>query len=254
MRRGRILIILGILLGVITFAAVFYLLTTVPAGAGEPPPTVDLVVALQEIPERTQIQAPWVGKASFLEETAPQGAMQNLEDVIGKITLERIYLGEPVLDVNLALTATLYGVPYLLPDGAVAVAFPIAEVSGVAGAIREGDTVDVLLTMDVPPTEGEPGGGRLTTQVTLQDVVILNVGEWLGPGAEATGEAPTVLILQMNRQDALILKWARENGIVDLALRPATDHNLVDIGTIDPVHVDYMIDTYRLPRPPVVAQ
>jgi Flp pilus assembly protein CpaB len=257
MRRGRILIILGILLGVIVFAAVFFLLSQ-PRVEEQPVETVDLVVAAQEIPERAEIQAPWVELRPFLVGSEPVGAMQRPEDVIGKITIERIYQGEPILDVKLAITATLYGVPYALPDGMVAVAYPLTELSGVAGAIRAGDTVDLLFTLDVPAEEGMVGGGRDTTQLTLQDVLVLHVGTWEIVSGEAEGRAAgaqaSVLIFQMSRQDALILKWAREHGIVDLALRPATDHNIIDLGTIEPVHIDYMIDTYRLPRPPVATQ
>jgi len=253
MRRGRIFIILGIVLGLIVFAAVFYVLSQPPVEE-KPMETVDLVVALQEIPERTEIQAPWVGLRPFLAESEPPGSMRQLENVIGKTTTKRIYEGEPILNVELAITATLYGVPYLLPEGTVAVAFPLADVSGVAGAIRAGDTVDLLLSMDVPTMEGESGGGRRTTQLTLQDITVLHVGQWKAAGGEAEEGQASNLIFQVNRQDALILKWARENGTVDLALRPATDHNIIDLGTIDPVQIDYMIDTYRLPRPPAVAQ
>jgi len=253
MRRGRILIILGILLGIIVFAAVFFVLSQ-PTAEEAPVETVALVVAVQEIPERTQVQAPWVEMRPFLVDSAPPGAIRDREYVVGKTTTARIYEGEPILETKLAITATLYGVPYLLPDGMVAVAFPIEDLSGVAGAIRPGDTVDLLVSIDVPPTEGETGGGRRTSQLTLQDITVLHVGQWIAAGGEAEEGKASLLIFQVSRQDALILKWARENGAVDLALRPATDHNIIELGTIDAVHIDYMIDTYDLPRPPVVAR
>ncbi|MBU0493962.1 MAG: Flp pilus assembly protein CpaB [Chloroflexi bacterium] len=252
MKRGRILIILGILLGVITFAGVFFVLSQ-PKGEEQKVETVDLVVALQEIPERSQIQGTWVGLRGFALGSDPPGAMRRMDDVIGKTTINRVYEGMPILDVNLAITATLYGVPYLLPDGMVGVAFPIADISGVAGAIRAGDTVDLLISMDVSPQEGETGGRR-TTQLTLQDLTVLHVGQWVAAGGEVEQGGAAVLIFQVTRQDALILKWVRENGTVDLALRPATDHNIIDLGTIEAVHVDFIIEAYDLPRPPVVAE
>lgn len=253
MKRGRILIFLGIVLGLIVFVAVFFVLSQ-PRGEVKQVETVPLVVALQEIPERTQIQAPWVGLRPFLKESEPTGAIRKLDDVVGKTTITRIYKDEPILDAKIAMTTTLYGIPYMLPEGMVAVAFPLSDLSGVAGAIRAGDTVDLLLSLDVPAEVGGAGGGRRTTQLTLQDVTVLHVGSWVAAGGEAAEGGAAVLIFQVNRQDALILKWVRENGTVDMALRPATDHNLVDLGTIQPVHVDYIVDTYRLPRPPVTGK
>jgi len=251
MKRGRIFIILGILLGVIVFAGVFFILAQ-PRGEVKEEAKVDLVVAVQEIQERTVIQAPWITMRPFLAESAPPDGMRRLDEVVGKITTQRIYRDEPILSHMLAITATLYGIPYLLPEGMVAVAFPIADISGVAGAIRPGDTVDLLLSLDVPAKEGETGGRR-TTQLTLQDIMVLHIGRWVAAGGETEQGQASVMIFQVSRQDALILKWARENGTVDLALRPATDHNIVDLGTIEAVHLDYIIDLYKYPRPPVVA-
>ncbi len=252
MKRGRIFIILGILLGVIVFAAVFFILAQ-PRGVEKPVETVDLVVAVQEIPERTEVQAPWVTLRPFLAESAPPDGLRRLDEVVGKTTVQRIYRDEPILSQMLAITATLYGIPYVLPEGMVAVAFPIADISGVAGAIRPGDTVDLLLSLDVPSAEGE-SGGRRTTQLTLQDIAVLHIGRWVAAGGETEQGQASVMIVKLNRQDALILKWARENGTVDLALRPATDHNIVDLGTIEAVHIDYIIDQYKYPRPPATER
>ena len=257
MKRGRMLIILGILLGLIVFVAVFYVLSQ-PRGQEAPVEKVDLVVALQEIPERTQVQAAWVQLKPFLKESEPVGAQRKLENVVGKTTIRRIYTGEPILEAMIAMTNTLYGVPYLLKEGEVAVAFPLTELSGVAGAIRAGDTVDLLLSLGVPAQATEAGGGRVTTQLTLQDVKVLHVGAWVATSQSAGGSADTgtaaVMIFQVTRQDALILKWVRENGTVDFALRPATDHATVDLGAIQPVQIDYIIETYRFPRPPATGK
>ena len=61
--------------------------------------------------------------------------------------------------------------------------------------------------------------------------------------------APDVLTLVMSRQDALVMKYAAEQGArIDLALRSAADDNIEDIVT-DPVTLSYIINTRNVTPP-----
>ncbi len=65
--------------------------------------------------------------------------------------------------------------------------------------------------------------------------------------AQIVGEEgdPTALLLTVNPQDALVLKWAIDaDGIQDIVLRaPGVDQPF----ETDPVDVDYVINRYRIP-------
>ena len=70
-------------------------------------------------------------------------------------------------------------------------------------------------------------------------------------GATPTPEAPApdVVTLVMTRQDALVLKFATEQGVeIDLALRSALDDQVEDIVT-EPVTLNYVINTRNVPPP-----
>ena len=106
---------------------------------------------------------------------------------------------------------------------------------------------------------------RLVTQLTVQDAVVLRVGDW--PGEE---EAPPVeeeqpqeveaqpvspgraavepLTVVVTPQDAMVLKYAREVGAsMDLVLRSVGDTDLL---TTDSVTLQYMLERFDIELPP----
>lgn len=116
---------------------------------------------------------------------------------------------------------------------------------------------------------------RLVTQLTLQNIGVLNVGDWpapclLGqkpaanlPSDQApqptpapvvgtptpTPPRPTILILVVDRQQALILQWLRNAEVsVELALRSPTD--FIPSYPTDAVHYQYILTTYAIGNPP----
>ncbi len=265
-RGGRILIVLGLILGAITAGGTFLTLSTAPT-AGPQIATKSIVVAFQNIPERTEITAEAVGKQDWPENALPAGAIEKPEDVIGKLALQPIYPGQVILppmivDKNKPGTTSRSNASFLIPDGKVAVAFPLNELSSVAGAVQAGDTVDLLLTLspgNIPvtartgtaaaPTTGTEG--LPITQIMLQDVPVAQVGAWTTT-ADKNAPAGTSITFIVDRQDALALKSAREQGQIELALRHAGDHKTV---TTEPVSLQYLNKRFNFNLlPPVTGR
>jgi pilus assembly protein CpaB len=100
---------------------------------------------------------------------------------------------------------------------------------------------------------------RPVTQLVVQNAGVLRVGAWATPtpppvaeGEEAAppppAPPPDMVILVVNQQDALVLKYARENNfILDLALRAAGDEAAV---TTEAVTLEYMIRRFSVSFPP----
>jgi pilus assembly protein CpaB len=199
----------------------------------------------------------------------------------------------------------------LIPNDRRAVALPIDQLASVGYAIRPGDHVDILSSFwlfdvdrdgqypTVPFNRNlidelvaaglEPSAAaqqvigqlanvsvfpRLSSQLVLQDVEVLSVGDWLdptpipeftpgapqpeGPAAQEppappgtatpTPPRPNVVILIVTPQQALILQWLRESdAIVDLALRGPTDRAPVDTATVT---LQYVFDNFNITLPP----
>jgi pilus assembly protein CpaB len=253
-RGGRVLVLLGIILGLITAGGTFLVLSTSQPQIQQVP-TQPVVIALQNIPARTEINPQALGIQQW-PEPIPPGASQKIEDVAGKLATVPIYPGQILLQqmyIDKAKAQTTgSNASYIIPDGKVAVAFSINLVSGVANALQPGDSVDILLTLNpstlqgpaatttAPRTATTGTEGQPVTQLMLQDIPILQVGSWAAaPASSGQQQAPAgdILTFVLDRQDALALKSASEQGSIQLVLRPAGDHKQV---TTEPVTLQYL--------------
>ncbi len=201
-RRGTILIIVGIILALGTTAVVFVLLR--PSGAqpeatpqATPEEKISVVIAAQEIPALTEIPADAVGTLLIPKSALTSKYLLDPEAVIGKKTMTTVSRGSFITtDVLLDESKVLelgYNASLNIPEGKVAVAFRTTQLRAVAGAIQNGDFVDILISYWMVDTEAEPvatGGEEeaaappesyvLLAQLLLQDVEVLRVGAWAG--------------------------------------------------------------------------
>jgi len=272
LRRGRLLILLGLILALVTAGVAFSVLR----GAGPAPEervlTAKIVVAKQPIDERADVTLEALGTEEWPLESIPENALRNPEEAVGKVALVPIAEGQPVLSTMVMgkeEAKEAGGFASLgVPEGKVAFALPIEDRNSVAGAIQAGDFVDVLVTikftlLEEVPTEvleeGEKevkvGGEVLATQLTLQDVEVLRVGLWAPPPPTEEGEIPAptqnYLTLLVNQQDALVLLYLREdpNVTIDFALRGVEDHTIV---STESVTLQYILTRFNVttPAPP----
>lgn len=286
MRRGRVLILLGLILAIGTAAAVFVVIQ----GMEQPQPTVeleDVVVAIQPIAAKEPVEGR-IDLRPMPRDYLPQGALRSLEGTEGMLAAGPIAEGT-VLYPDLLLTPMEVmqqgELGTLVEPGSVAVAFPISELSSVSYGIRPGDHVDVLMTfffidmdqenqakepMCPPLCPGAEGGAqaqiteqrpRLAAQLTLQDLEILGVGRWPleeqtaptqeeQPGGEepVPVEPPSYVTLMVTPQDALVLKLAREQGAsIDLAVRAQDDAQTF---ATQQVTLDYILTRFGVSLPP----
>jgi pilus assembly protein CpaB len=133
-------------------------------GGGTPTPAVRLVnviVAGQSIPRGTAITEEMLATIE-LPETSLVSVMFRQEDtasVVGKLAKYPLEQGVPITSAVLVdnaaqLAQTGSEAAKLIPPGLTAISIPISRLSSVAGAIQDGDRIDViasLLFVDVDP-------------------------------------------------------------------------------------------------------
>jgi len=241
-RGGRILVVLGLLLGLATAAVTFFALST-NVVTGQKVETRNVVIAQQNIGLKTEIQAAQLGVAPWpVENIPPGGSFEKVEDVAGQIALTPIYPGQIILPQMIikkdAAKETKTYASLLVPEGMVAIAFNVTPQSGVAGAVQPGDTVDMLLTLSPTQPTTPTVGTRPTTTLTgfeglpvsqlfLQNVLVMHVGSWPIAGAQQEQATGGIVTFALNHQDALTLKSATEQSGgqagIWLALRRAGD-------------------------------
>ncbi len=161
MQRGRLLILVGLLL-LLGTGALFFVLNRNSAsqgaatpGANVPPTQVNLtkiVIAVQPLPRGIAIPAEAVTLANWPANNLFEGVITDTAQVVGKLARYDISQGQPILTTLIAPDAsTLSGTgseaALRIPKGKVAVTIPMTRLSGVAYALREGDHINVLVSL-----------------------------------------------------------------------------------------------------------
>ncbi len=247
---GSILIFLGIVLAALAGVSVFLVLYNNQPAPAQVPAT-RLVVASQEIVERSEIGADQVTTVDWPATLpTPIGAFEKAGDVVGKVSSIRVYPGQPIQGKALIDKGDAREVhsnaALIIEKNMLAVALPVTINSGVAEAIQPGDRVDLIATFHAAPVKSGGQGGTdqtgpdiIETHRLLQDVLVLQVGPWpdaSGKGSSTAGKV--VVTLQLNEQDVAVAKYAQVNAQdLSLALRSANDHELYDP---TPVSLDYL--------------
>lgn len=256
---GRIFIIFGLVLALISGAAVFYLLLTTQPQA----PTVQttkLVVSFQQIPGRSEISADQLGQVDWPQTIpTPLGAFAEPTQVIGQLARNPIYAGVPivsdmVIDKN-SDEARHSNAALIIERGQVAVALPVSLSTNVAEAIQAGDRVDIIVTYNVTlenivPGQAQQAQAYNVSQKTLENVLILQVGPWPSAGSEPSSEGggtTNVITVQIPEQDAVALRHIADTASTySLALRAANDDQIF---TTEPVTIEYLNKRFNFQIP-----
>jgi pilus assembly protein CpaB len=264
-RAGLLLIVIGLALAVFSALSVVKLTGQRQVATPTPVPTVRVVVATQLIPERTALQAAMLATKEWPANLVPPGALINPQDAVGKISIGMIVPGEVILATKITLEEQTVGLAPVIPPGLVAIAISLQSVQVVGGAVRVGDTVDIMVSVEYSAynERGDESKPQHTTFYTIQDVPVLRVS---GPPVEASGSTQSsasvsrssttlspnyMLTVLVTPQDALLLKYAREKGTIDVALRSSQFHDQV---TTDPVYLEYIIRRFELPEPLLIQR
>lgn len=173
MQRGRLLIILGIILGLATVGAVAFLLISnggggLPLPDGEDPtplppptdgdsgiPTTEVIVALQPIPRGAEFVAGSIGRRDWPANNVPPDVIADEAETIGKVAKTEIVQGQVIVRSMLVDVGVEGEASLSIPPGRVAIAYPIDSQSSVSYAVQPGDSVDILVTANFSDVDEE---------------------------------------------------------------------------------------------------
>ena len=253
-RRGKFVIIIGVVLAVAAGAASFYLINQAQQTAGQGDlQKVDVVVALQNIPARTPIQAASLElRQIVLDEATQVGIVTDPTSLVGKVLAIPVAAGQPIYSNMLALTTTgPGGIEILGPDETVApdspawraISITIPDDRAVAGMLAPSQTIDIFMTATM--SANDPDGvftSDLVTKITYQDMVIL-----ARAGTQYIIRAPLPMAEEINHLLA--------TGVVQFsaALRPAQDVRFVDVSDLGAT-TGRILEKYGMPFPAVYPE
>jgi Flp pilus assembly protein CpaB len=100
---------------------------------------------LQPIPRGGEFTEGTLGLRDWPSSNVPPDVIGDASETFGRVAAVDIVQGQPILRSMLAERGAAGEAALQVPEGSVAVAFPITEQSSVAYAIQPGDWVDVLI-------------------------------------------------------------------------------------------------------------
>ncbi|MHB8126908.1 MAG: Flp pilus assembly protein CpaB [Desulfitobacteriaceae bacterium] len=194
-----------------------------------------LVLAKTNIPARSMIRADQLTVKDTPVQGYPQGGSKTIQNVAGTVALVALNSGDPVLEAMFQRQSASEGTQtsgsstsavsqtstkLVVPEGKRAVAIPIGLISGVGYAVKPGDYVDVLVTIEVK--DASSNNSQIITTLAAQDVLVLSVGA-ASPTTNDNKDAKPVeskyYTLALSVPQALAVTLGSEKGSLRLLLR-----------------------------------
>ncbi len=157
-RRARLILIVGVLLALITFGATFVVVQGAQSAAPAPAaPTVNVIVAARDIPARTALTAADIKIAKMEQAYVPPASVKDPKEVIGKILVQPVYVGEPIISAKFAPTDrafTVFPAGVEVQPGSPAyriMTLSVPDNNAVGGVLVPGDNVDIMYVFSFDP-------------------------------------------------------------------------------------------------------
>lgn len=251
--RGFLWLIAGLVVASLAGVVAFVTLARATARAAEQPQVsvpVPVVVTARAVSVRSALTAEDLELKELPVESVPEGAIREIKEALGKVTLVDLYAGEVVLaqrlvDPNIAPQEGRMAL--VVAKDQVLMAFPAQDLMSVADILRPGDHVDLLFSLHFAPPEGESTGrgeGRQATFNVLQNVTIAAIVQAPKTTGGSQGRSAEAILLAVNPQDALIIKYLKDaGGVADIVLRaPGVEQPF----PVEPVDETYLTNRYRI--------
>lgn len=181
--------------------------------------TVPVAVAALDLYGGSVINKEKVKLRTFMSGSLAEGTFfSDLDALEGRVVLSPVKTGEPVLRSRLAPESLAEGgVPAVIKDRKRAISVKVDQVIGVAGFIKPGDRVDVLVTLE------NPEGGGVITKIVLENMLVLATGTQVAKGGEGEAAPVGVITIEVTPEEAEKVALATTQGRIQLALRSYKD-------------------------------
>jgi len=230
----RLQLILGIAL-VAALGALFFVAKTVRQSnsASKKVATQQIVAAKNHVKAGDILSADDLTMMDY-PGTAPQGAVQNKQVLVGRGAIVDLYPGSPILEMQLAPQGQGGGLASVIPTGLRAVAVKVDEVVGLSGFVTPGQRVDVVV-MGKMPEDHPQGSSENNTQVRtiLQNLKVLSAGTNMQHDAEGKPQVVQVVNLLVTPDQAQALSLAGNQAHVQLTLRNPLDSQSTEVAGSD---------------------
>ena len=250
-RRGRIIVLLGIILAGAAGAGAFIVVNSAQQQASEAnTPRVAVVVAARAIPARKTIEVADVAVHQVpIDAVSGSGALTDPGLAVGHIAAITILPGQPLTSNMFAASTGDGTIAVLSPDETIspdspawrAVAISVPDDRALGGMLVAGQSVDVFVTVPVNVDLTAAGNSKYvadrSTKVTYQDVPII-------------AKNATYYIVRVTQQVAEEISHLQASGAASFsfALRPEIDTRITNTAGLGET-TNLLIQRYGIPVP-----
>jgi Flp pilus assembly protein CpaB len=253
-KRGKFIVVLGIVLALAAGGAAFFLINQAQQQAGQSGlQKVSVVVAVRPIAARKPVEADDVALREIPLDPTNSGAIAitKLDDVLNHVLAVSV-LQDQMLTTNMLASTSTGGQFSILEPGETvapdseawrAVSITVADDKAVGGMIQVGMTVDIIATATVNVPQDLLDSGKYytdkSTKIMYQNMIIL-----------AKGAGFYILKATMPIAEEIAHMQAAGNMTFSMVMRPEQDIRQVDATTLGET-TNRIIAKYGLPVPEV---
>jgi len=251
-KRGRWIVVVGVVLALAAGGAAFYLINQAQQQAGQSELTkVTVVVAARPIPARKPVKADDLMTRQIpIDDTNTDAiAVRKPEDVVGRVLSVTVFQGQMITTNMLASTASGGQFSVLEPGETVgpdspawrAVSMTVPDDRAVGGLLTAGMTVDVFLSVQVNVPADLMAQGKYytdkSTKISYQNMIIL-----------AKSGSFYVMRATLAQAEEISHLQAAGNAEFSLVMRPEADVRYADATKLGET-TNSIIQRYGLPIP-----
>lgn len=183
--------------------------------AREPAALTRIVIAAQDLTVGARLSAQNLTFAEWPKANVPRGAFEDISAVEGRIVVNKMTAGTPVLAAELAAPGSGAGLVARIKPGMRAMAIRVDEVIGVGGFILPNSFVDVIAVEN-------RDNNRSTAKTILQKIEVLAIAQETYT-EEGKAKLVRTVTLELAPKEAEVLALQTNQGPIHLVLRNPMD-------------------------------
>jgi len=180
-----------------------------------------VVIAKVDIQPGEKIIAEQLASVQFPANAMPEGTVDSMDKLVGRVAVVQIAAREPVTDFKLAPEGSAGGMSAIIPEGYRAMTVKVDDVVGISGFVMPGALVDVVVV--IHPVENN-GRENPISKIVLQNIKVLANGQNIDrPKNDREAESVKAVTLLVTPEQAEKLALASSEGKLQLVMRNSID-------------------------------
>lgn len=177
--------------------------------------TTKIVVASRDVDPGTVLGEGSLQLIAWPSGSVPAGAIKDLKKTQGRVASTQIFTGEPILEAKLAREGATGGLSSVLAEGKRAISIQANEIVGVAGYIRPGSRVDIMVNT-------HDSKDQTLSKIVLENILVLATAQD-DKRDQTKPKVVSTVTLEVDPRQAEMIDLARSIGTLSMALRNSLD-------------------------------